>query len=50
MLGQVSSVSEKISDQTHKDASEGKKFDSKTTSSQKHNKHLDLDTGVSSVK
>ena len=48
MLSQVSSISEKISDQNHKDANEGKKFDSKT--SPKHNKHLDLDTGVSSVK
>jgi hypothetical protein len=37
-----------MSDLTRKDANEGKKFDN--TSTQKHNKHLDLDTGVSSVK
>jgi len=46
MLGQVSSVTEKISEQTHKELSEGKKFDKNS----KHNKHEDLDTGVSSVK
>lgn len=41
-------MSEKMSEQSRKDASEGKKFDNKTSG--KHNKHLDLDTGVSSVK
>lgn len=49
MLSQVSSTitTDKISEARSKELSEGKKFDTKTT---KHNKHMDLDTGVSSVK
>jgi len=49
MMAQVSSASEKLSEQSHKELSEGKKFDTKFNN-KKHDKHLDLDTGVSSVK
>jgi len=45
-LGQVSSVSDKVVE-ISKEKMEGKKF---VDQNRKHNKHEDLDTGVSSVK